>query len=325
MAIGMGSGFVLPQDRTPPPNSWMKPTNSPIGLYSGAVNQQNSDYDKIMGNYDALYKSAKEQGNKPNLNISPLNHQNVGYEAIGPYSPSPGMSNLKSKLQENSNTGGFSEEELSSLRARGVSPIRAIYAGALRNLQRQKSLSGGYAPNYGALQAKLAREQSMQVGEANMKVNADITDRVSQGRQAALSMLTPLMSQENQMTNNINTANAQGVQRVNELNTAENTRVDEINRQMQLALEQLSNSNHNNSLSQGMQATQGMQSIYGTTPALSNMFGNQVLASNAQNLQAQQAGANVNQNRANTGMDLVSALPQPRRNTGGGSGFVVPQ
>src|SRR5215471_5118170 len=56
-------------------------------------------------------------------------------------------------------TGGYSPSDLSAIRARSVSPIRAIYANANREVDRGKSLSG-YSPNFNASKAKMAREQS---------------------------------------------------------------------------------------------------------------------------------------------------------------------
>jgi hypothetical protein len=294
MARAAGAAKELPFDQ-PPTGSWMKPSNDPSGLYSAAVHQQGGDYDSIMGNYKTLFGQAQDTRNRPDVAYNPLSRTNVGYTPISPYSPSAGMSDLTGRLRTNADTGGYSQEELSTLRARGISPIRAIYANALRNLQKQKNLSGGYAPNYGALQAKMAREQSMQIGEQTTRVNADIADRVASGRQSALSQLSPLVSQQDQATTNINTANAQGTQRVNELNSAENARIEQMNR-----------ANSANSINQSLQANQGMQSLYGTTPALTNMFGQQVLASNAQNMQGQIAASNAAQDRANTGLSLVS-------------------
>src|SRR5262249_44917522 len=56
-------------------------------------------------------------------------------------------------------TGGFSPEDLSNIRARALSPVRATYANAEREVNRQRSLQGGYSPGFNVLQARMAREQ----------------------------------------------------------------------------------------------------------------------------------------------------------------------
>lgn len=306
MAYG-ASAIELPYASKPA--SWMNPTTAPTGNpYSAAVSQQAGDYDKIMGNYESLFKTGRENRAQSQSQFSPLSARTVDFQGASPYAPTQDFTNLKSKLTENSETGGYSGEEISNLRARGISPIRAIYAAALRNLSRQKNVTGGYSPNYGALQAKLAREQSSQIGEQTIRANADIADRQASGRQAAISQLSPLVGRENELSNSVTQSNAQGQQRVAELNAAEGSNVDKINAQMAMEAERLNREGATNAFQQQLGATQGMQSLYGTTPALTQTFGNQMLASNAQNLQGQQAVSGAAQNRANTGLNMISKL-----------------
>lgn len=287
-------------------NSWMHPTTAPTGNpYSAAVSQNASDYDEIMGNYRSLFGSAS-QNRPPQSQFSPLAARTVDFTGSSPYAPTSDFTNLKSRLSENATTGGYSGQEISDLRARGISPIRAIYAAALRNLSRQKNISGGYSPNYGALQAKLAREQSSAIGEQTIRANADIADRVASGRQSAISQLSPLVGRENELNTNINLENDRGRQRVAEINANTLNEVERINAQMKMETDRINREEANNIFSQQMNANQGMQSLYGTTPALTQTFGNQVLASNAQNLQGQQAISNAAQNRANTGLSMIS-------------------
>lgn len=292
--------MVIPgQDSThraavvPGMNSWMTPTSSPTGTgdpYSAAVHQQASDYDEIMGNYRSLFGSS--QTARPELKVNPLQAHTTSFTPQS-YSSTGSFNDLKGKLTENSETGGYSQQEISDLRARGISPIRAIYAAALRNMQRQKSLSGGYSPNYGALQTKLARESSAAIGDQTIKANADIADRVSTGRTNALSQLSPLVSRENDLTNATNASNSQGMNHTNERNAEEMSSTDRINAQIATEIERLNANNSQNAFSNQMNANQGMQSLYGTTPALTSTFGNQVLQSNAQNLQGQIATSNA--------------------------------
>jgi hypothetical protein len=279
-------GAIIPGAKT---SSWMSPTSAPTGdtgdPYSAAVHQQASDYDEIMGNYRNLFGSSQS---RPELKLNPLQPQQTNFTSQS-YTPTEGFNDLRSKLNTNTETGGYSPEDLNALRARGISPIRAIYAAALRNISRQKNLSGGYAPNYGALQAKLAREQSAALGDANIKVNADIADRVASGKQFALSTLAPMAAQDNQLSNAANANNAAGMNRVSEFNANARSEADRINASMLAEFERINAANANQVFDNKMNATQGMQSLYGTTPALTQTFGNQVLASNAQKMQGQTA------------------------------------
>lgn len=83
-------------------------------------------------------------------------------------------------------TGGFSPDDLANIRARSVSPIRAVYANAKRDVERQKSLQGGYSPNYNATMAKLAREQSYTQADAAVNREADLAELIRSGKLAGL-------------------------------------------------------------------------------------------------------------------------------------------
>ncbi len=121
---------------------------------------------------------------------------------------------IQGRFGEFADTGGYSPEDISSIRARAVSPIRSIYSGARRDIDRQQALQGGYSPNRTASLAKMAREQSSTTADAATNAEAAIAQMVNQGRRFGVS---------------------------------------------------------------------GMSGMYGTTPGLANMFGNQALQ--AQQLQ----------------------------------------
>lgn len=299
--------------RPTPVPAWTNPSNSVQGAYGAAVNQNASDYDKIMGRYDTLFNQAQEnRATNNNVKVPTVRSAQRSYEAIPGYTRSGMLSQVADQLTNMSNTGGYSESDINSFRARGLAPIRSIYASGLENLRRNRALQGGYSPNYGAMQAKLAREQSNIIGERTSALNADIAERVAQGKQFALGNLTPLAERENAAINDINIRNAEGVNRTNDANTSDANRVAELNAQIMMEVERLRRSGGENAISQAMQANQGAANLYGTTPALTNMFGNQVLQSNAQNLAGQQAEANIRQQRANTGLNLTRLVSGPR-------------
>src|SRR3990167_284094 len=83
--------------------------------------------------------------------------------------------------------GGINVE---NIRARAISPIRAVYANAQRNVDRQRTLQGGYSPNYTAAMTKMAREQGANVADANTNVEAAIAELISRNKLAGLSGMT---------------------------------------------------------------------------------------------------------------------------------------
>lgn len=89
-------------------------------------------------------------------------------------------------FQKFAQTGGFSPEDLANIRARAVSPVRAVYANAQREVNRQKSLQGGYSPGFGVLQARMAREQGQGISDAATGAESDIAKMVQSGKLAGL-------------------------------------------------------------------------------------------------------------------------------------------
>jgi len=97
--------------------------------------------------------------------------------------------NIQNQMQQFADTGGYSPEQLANIRARSVSPIRSIYSGARRDIDRQRSLQGGYSPNRTASLAKMAREQSSATADASTNVEAALAQMVNQGQRYGLSGL----------------------------------------------------------------------------------------------------------------------------------------
>lgn len=225
----------------PAPKPQADPLTQQYQVYNTAVQQQAGDYGNIMQGYKDLLSKA---GN------------------IQPYSPSTARQPAIANLAELAKTGGYSEGDIANLRARAISPIRSVYAGAMRDVDRQRALQGGYSPNYGAVRAKMARELSEQVGQGVTNVNAQLAQQIAQGRQAAASPYASITGQE---------AEAQDV--------ASRFARQEVPQQMQ-------------------QALQGMTSLYGTTPALAQLFGNQAL-------QGAQLQSNINQQGQQGNLQLI--------------------
>lgn len=193
------------------------------GTYGKAVTRQGSDYDTIMSNYNKLFNTGP---------IAPIS-----------YTGSPDVTSATANLKDLAETGGYSEQNINDLRARGVSPIRSIYANAQQELERSRSLSGGYSPNMAAATAKMAREQSDLISGRTSDVNAGIAQNVASNRLAAASPYASLASSE----------------------AGRGLDVSKFNVGLQ-----------EEDLARKQAATGGMASIYGTTPAQVSVFGNQV-------------------------------------------------
>lgn len=99
---------------------------------------------------------------------------------------------IGSQYQNIASTGGYSPEDLSNIRSRAVSPIRSAYAGAQREVGRQRALQGGYSPNFTAATAKMAREQSQSMADANIGIESEIAQMIQQGKLKGLEGLSSL-------------------------------------------------------------------------------------------------------------------------------------
>lgn len=89
-------------------------------------------------------------------------------------------------FQDFAKSGGFSAADLANIRARAVSPVRAVYQNAQQNVNRQRSLQGGYSPGFGVLQARMAREQGQGISDAATNAEAGIAEMVQKGKLAGL-------------------------------------------------------------------------------------------------------------------------------------------
>lgn len=311
--------------------------------FTAAANTQASDYDTIMKNYAQIANanpinvapvsynpitaaqatapaaiSAQQIASSAPVSAAQLTPQTANYEQSGDVTSSlADLSNLV-------NTGGYSDADIANIRARDISPIRSIYANAQQNVERQKALSGGYSPNFNAVQSKLARDEANQVGDVNTAANAGIAQNVASNKIAAAPSYASAAASANAaqaqadqanaaIINSINATNASNALNAGEFNTTTQNAINqanvgnqlqagEFNTQAGMNTNQFNTTNANQAnefntqgaLNAGqfntttalnaaqankdtaLKATQGQASLYGTTPALTNMFGNQV-------------------------------------------------
>ena len=239
--------------------------------YGPAIAQQAGDYDEIMEGYRGMMGGADPYGDV----ISKYkNETGPGKEAA--YTQAPEWAGAYGKATEYANTGGISEEEKGDLRARSVSPIRAMYSNMKREMDRRAAISGGQSANYNASAARMAREGSEQLAGMSTNANAAIAEMQQKGRLSALPTMTGMAAGKNELMNQMAMSNANNrAQNLSGYTTALNA---QANRQRG--------------------ALEGMTSLYGTTPGLVNTFGNQM------NQQAQtnnSAALGAMQNRTNRG------------------------
>ncbi len=248
----------------PPVNPGVADFGSPSN-YKAAANTQAADYDKIMAQYDAMIKQFASNPSGP---------RGVEFKSVAPqtanYQQSPDVTRSLGDLSNLSDTGGYSDEDIANLRERAISPTRSIYANAQQNVERNKALSGGYSPNFNAVQAKLARDESAQIGDITTNANAGIAQNVASNRLAASGVYAGAAGSANSAQAAADARNAEIVNQVNQFNSQGATQTGMFNSQTAL---------DNSKFRSGtvLNAIGGKASLYGTSPALTKTFGDQVV------------------------------------------------
>lgn len=256
--------------------------------YNTGVGMDLGSYNNIMGQYNDFYSQAMNggvgtgggggggmgsgAGNEYGL-YSDLANNGAGYSWDPMFYGA--MGNAISGFQNFADTGGFSKQDIQDLRARAISPTRAVYANAQNNLNQNRQLQQ-FSPNYAAATAKMARDLSYGISDANVDANASIAQMVQQGKLAGLQGLTAAGSSGQGLSNQLDQINLSGKL----AGLSGMTGIDQFN------AAQRSASNYQNA-ALALGALNGMTNLYGTTPALANTFGNQLLQSSNQLLQGQ--------------------------------------
>ncbi len=84
-------------------------------------------------------------------------------------------------------TGGFNPSGIAAKRSRAISPIRAAYSNAERNVNRMGSI-----PGKATLTARMAREQGQAASDATTGVEANLAQLVQQGKLAGNAGISQL-------------------------------------------------------------------------------------------------------------------------------------
>jgi hypothetical protein len=167
---------------------------------------------------------------------------------------------------EFSTTGGYSPEDIANMRARGISPIRAAYANAERELQRGRSLQGGYSPNMAAAQVKMAREQGQSAADATQNVEAGLAEARNRGRLAGLTGMSGIEGQR--LSADVD---------ISKFNANQQSQAQAANIGARRSAGASSSAAKQAGVNAQLDALSGMRSLYGTTPGMSQMFGNQAI------------------------------------------------
>lgn len=312
---GFGGRFG-PQKKKP------NPVEDMYKVYGSAVKQQAGDYDDIMSKYKNVFDSSNNAAAAPKTSFTGYTPTLAGGGGYQPYTPDLATYNKSadstaalSSLRNLSETGGLNETEQGDLRARGVSPIRAMYATADRDMNRQRSLSGGYSPNFGAVTSRMARDQSSLISDATQNVNAGIAEMVQRGKLSAAPQYANAAQAESELANSFETNNTNAKNDAKRFNLSNLFDMSRFNAGAQNDAGRFNASGQNDNdrfnatneidaakLHSGnkLSAAGGMANLYGTTPALVNTFGNQA----ADTAQFQNS---VNQNKKKMGLSAFQA------------------
>lgn len=264
--------------------------------FTAAANKQASDYDRIMAQYENIIKNSQTNPIAPGR----VDFQRADFNEVTPqtanYRQSGDVTKSLSDLSNLADTGGYTPEGIADIRARDISPIRSIYANAQQNIERAKRLGGGYSPNYNATTAQLSRDEANKIGDVNTAANAGIAQNVAANRLAATPAYAGASATANaaqtaadqknaDIINQINAFNAQGALEVNKFNSSGANNTNQFNVQSTLDAAKANKSNV-------LGAVQGQASLYGTTPALTKTFGDQVTQASDINQRQQQLNDN---------------------------------
>lgn len=194
--------------------------------------------------------------------------KNNNYTPIS-YTSSGDVSSALGNLKNFSDTGGYSNDDIKNIRERGISPIRSVYANANENLKRHLAISGGYSPGYAAAVAKMARDSSQQISDTTGNVNAQLAQNIAGNKLAGSQAYGSLASTE--AGRGLDTSRFNEEQKGNYLN-------------------------------RDLSINDARRGLYGTTPALADMFSRNALQTAQLNENSRQFDQSQAQNGA---LDLI--------------------
>ena len=271
----IGGESQFPQNRSP----------GQPRIFSSALETNADDYDRIMKGYQTSVKEFEPTKFSP-LSYSPIEAKQSIYN--------PGALSGATDVAKNfTSTGGFTNDEIGNIRARSISPIRSIYSNAMRNVRRQRSLQGGYSPNYSAVMSKMSRDLSSQLSDKTTDVEGSIAELVSRNKLSALPSYLSAASEDTRMRNANDQSNTAMYNRIIELNNANQMETDRYNTSMGANINQANQQGYGDMYDRVFRGNQAQQSLYGDTPGMANLFGQQELERERMRIQAEQEAARL--------------------------------
>jgi hypothetical protein len=264
----------LQSKQTPLEEEYIPQSQEMWNNYKGAVDQNRADYGNIMGGYGSFMSDISKQG-----------PTKFGFERVNNVRPAE-LDESYGYLRETmpgyrdfAQTGGYSPTDVQELRARGVAPIRAAYGNTMMELNRARALGGsGGAPNYIAAASKAQREMPGQMADAMTGVNAELANSIRQGKLAGLSGMAGVGSTMGGMAGQ---------------DAGRSLQAAMSNQNADLQAQQLSEQSLQSLRQNQLEGLRGQTSLYGTTPGMASMFGNQALSAYQNRIQLEQMRNNL--------------------------------
>lgn len=248
------------------------PTQPNYNLYNTAVSTQAKDYGNIMDLYNALASKAATPASDTDEDM----YKPQSYA----YKPSDQAMSSINNLQSLSQTGGYAPGDAANIRARAISPIRSIYSSAESNIDRNRTLRGS-STGYAATKAKLARDMSQQISDATTNAEASIAGDVARNKISITPSYASAVGAESSLANQYGRANTDATNEAAKYNATVPLQYAKLNQ---------------GNTAETADVLGGMRSLYGTTPALSSLFGSQAMsAAELQNMIDQQKRASGQQ------------------------------
>lgn len=243
-------------------------TNTANNNYTGAVNQANQNYGSIMSGYQNYGTGLQNIQDKITTPTS-YTPQTVNYSTPGELSTAYGtLGDAQNTFENFAQTGGFTPQGISDMRARGMAPITAAYGNAMQNLNQANTLGGG-AANFVAAQAQAQRQLPQQLSDAEQGVNATLAQMIQQGQLAGAQGLESTGAEQGGLANTAE-GQALGAAIANQGAGLQGASLNDTMNQQYIQ-------NLLQSQEAQLPGLQGQTSLYGTTPGQANMFGQQVL------------------------------------------------
>lgn len=156
-------------------------------------------------------------------------------------------------------TGGLGEGDKANLRSRVSAQIPAFYKSYADNAKRRQNVQGGYAPGFDAQMAEIGRESARGAANATRLAEADIVDRVQQGKMFGTSGSADLATKINSMEQSGRLSGLGGLESIAGREASLADSQAGRNQAMQLALLDMYQRG-------GLESAQGLQSLYNSAP-----------------------------------------------------------